>query len=125
MKVEEYMKKEHDIQQVKLQPLHVSRLQSPGYSIEEYKVAIKQCFRLGRELTHFKRAMKMVFKTAHEKMRLNGLAETRHWPRSTASKRLCSGEDLTASQQFLEDAWEEASWWTSLEKSEEWTVAIV
>jgi hypothetical protein len=47
----------------------IAHAKAPEYSRREYGEAIQQCIRLGKDPTHSKRPMKVVFKPGHEKMR--------------------------------------------------------
>jgi hypothetical protein len=64
-KAEGYMKKASDMEQVAL----IAHAKAPEYTCKDYKEAIQQCVRLGKDPTHSKRPMKVVFKPGHEKMR--------------------------------------------------------
>jgi hypothetical protein len=59
------IKKAYDIKQAAI----IANIKEPSYSINEYKEAMQQCFRLGKDNSHTKRPIKVVFKTGHEKVR--------------------------------------------------------
>jgi hypothetical protein len=46
-----------------------NHFKEPRYSINRYKEAIQQCFRLSKDNSHTKRPIKVVFKTGQEKVR--------------------------------------------------------
>jgi hypothetical protein len=60
-----FIKKAYDIEQAAI----IANIKVPSYSINEYKEAMQQCFRLGKDNSHTKRPIKVVFKTGHEKVR--------------------------------------------------------
>jgi hypothetical protein len=59
---EGFAKKAYEIQQVAT----IASAKAPEYTIDEYKNAILQCFRLGKDPSHTMRPIKMVFKSGHK-----------------------------------------------------------
>jgi hypothetical protein len=95
-KAEGYMKKAYAMEQVAL----IAHAKAPEYTWRDYKEAIQQCVRLGKDPTHSKRPMKVVFKPGHEKMR-DGLIGGSLHPSQVNKKQgtvFRIQEDLTASQ---------------------------
>jgi hypothetical protein len=68
-KTEGYMKKAYDMEQAAL----IAHAKAPEYNWQGYKGEIQTCVRLGRDPTHSKRPMQVVFKPGHEEKR-NGLS---------------------------------------------------
>jgi hypothetical protein len=120
-KAEGFMKKAYDMEQVAL----IAHAKAPEYAWQEYKEAIQKCVRLGKDPTHSKRPMKVVFKQGHEKMRDGLIGGSLHL--SLVNKEQGTvfriQEDLTASKHKLyTDAWEAAGQRSRSGKGEEWTV---
>jgi hypothetical protein len=116
-----FIKKAYDIEQVAI----IANIKVPGFSINEYKEAMQQCFRLGKDNTHTKRPIKVVFKTGHEEVRdgLIGGSLMLSQVNKEQGTLFRIQEDLTMNQQKLyRNAWAEAGKRSKSGDEEEWTV---
>jgi hypothetical protein len=86
---------------------------------------MQQCFRLGKDNTHTKRPIKVVFKTRHEEVRDGLIGGSLMLSQVNKEQRTLFRiqEDLTMNQQKLyRNAWAEAGKRSKSGDEEEWTV---
>jgi hypothetical protein len=117
-KADGYMKKAYDMEQFAL----IAHAKAPEYAWQTYKKAIQTCVRLGKDPTHSKRPMKVVFKPGHEDMRDGLIGGSLHLSQVNKEHGTVFRiqEDLTASHYKLyKEAWEEAGQRSRSGKGEE------
>jgi hypothetical protein len=113
-----YMKTAYYMEQFTL----IAHAKAPEYAWQTYKEAIQTCVRLGKDPTHSKRPMKVVFKPGQEKMKDGLIGGSLHLYQVNKEQQgtvFRIQGDLTASQHKLyKDGCEEAGQRSRLGKGE-------